>query len=155
LARVFLSRSIRKELEAEFGVDLTEQKEFIKAEIDRAVNSLAAKDEPEDSEEEETHEETADSKRKRPSSTGSGGFRQPQHLSAAMADFMGKPSAARTEVVSAISAYVKTNSLQNPSDGREIIWYASPICMFVLLQSFIAFICAATQSSRHCWVKSV
>ncbi len=54
---------------------------------------------------------------------GGGGFRQPQHLSEALAELTGHKVLARTQVSTFLSTYIKENGLKNPANGREILWY--------------------------------
>jgi len=48
------------------------------------------------------------------------GLQKPVELCDALADFMGKEKAARTEITKKVWAYIKKNDLQDPSDGRLI-----------------------------------
>ena len=48
-------------------------------------------------------------------------LQQPLQPSDALAEIVGKDKLARGEVVSKVWEYIKTNKLQNPKDGREIL----------------------------------
>ncbi|KAL9661676.1 hypothetical protein QQ045_026502 [Rhodiola kirilowii] len=65
-------------------------------------------------------EEVPESKGKRPK--GNSGFLAPLKLSDALAKFLGtgESELPRSEVVKRIWAYIKENSLQDPSDKRQI-----------------------------------
>ena len=143
---------MRQALETQFSLDLTERKEWIKIEVQKAIDALdaPAEDDAEEGEEQDSDDADEDSapgkKRKAASGGGGGGggFRQPQHLSPLLAQFMGKPSAARTEVVSHICAYVKSKQLQNEANRREILCDSTlsallgvPSCTYFSLQKFL------------------
>lgn len=71
------------------------------------------------------NQEKANAKRKR--KTGNrkpSGFVKPTLISSELASFLGKPDGtemARTEVTREINAYIKTNKLQDATNGRRII----------------------------------
>lgn len=49
-------------------------------------------------------------------------FQRPQYLSPALAAFLGEQYLSRSEVVKRLSQYVKDNKLQDPRDGRKILF---------------------------------
>ena len=58
-------------------------------------------------------------KKKKPQGNG---LKQPKAISPELQEFLGKGSKmARTQVVSDLNAYIKTNNLQNPENGQEIL----------------------------------
>ncbi|KAJ6896489.1 upstream activation factor subunit UAF30-like isoform X2 [Populus alba x Populus x berolinensis] len=136
--------SIRRQLEEDFGVDLSEKKKFIREQIDTFLETLNKGDgqsgnvtENEDNEndtveddenendgikEEEEDSETKESKgsdktekvRKR------GGFAKLSSLSPQLQAVVGVPELARTEVVKKLWAYIRENNLQDPKNRKEI-----------------------------------
>ncbi|KAL9370949.1 hypothetical protein Peur_036089 [Populus x canadensis] len=141
--------SIRRQLEEDFGVDLSEKKKFIREQIDTFLETLNKGDgqsgdvtENEDNEndtveddenendgikEEEEEEEEEDSETKE--SKGSdktekvrkrGGFAKLSSLSPQLQAVVGVPELARTEVVKKLWAYIRENNLQDPKNRKKI-----------------------------------
>lgn len=131
--------TVRRQLEADFGVELTDKKAFIRDQIDAFLESngggageeenpdspKAEEDADEmtkegDGEEEEDDEE----KEERPvkaKKRGGGGFAKVCQLSPHLEKFLGSSQLARTEVVKKMWAYIKEKDLQDPKDRRKIL----------------------------------
>ncbi|EPS57960.1 hypothetical protein M569_16857, partial [Genlisea aurea] len=138
---------VRRRLEADFGVDLSDRKAFIRDQVDDYLQSRmeiveegnkgGEAEEMIDEEEEEQHERDAaesaliDGKCSSSSSkTGlgdsetkkrGGGFTKPCRLSPELQKFTGASEMARTKVVKLLWDYIKENNLQDPSNRRNII----------------------------------
>jgi len=137
-------KKLRKQLEEEFGVSLSDKKalirreveEFLEAQQDGEEDADGAEEEDaegeEEADEEEGQEEAEARKRKRNTGGGMGSL-----LSEEMQQFLGVERMARTQVVKAIWAYIKENDLQDPRNKRKIIVdaklgtiFTSPLDMF-------------------------
>ena len=138
------AKSIRIQLEAKLGVDLTSRKKFVKEAITRILTEKPApepeqedddEDDDDDDEEEEARrpkakprkEKAAPRKRKAGAAAGAsaegsarGGFGTVS-LSPALGGLLGVSTAARTEVTKLLWKYIKERDLQNPDDRREIL----------------------------------
>ncbi|KAH6788257.1 SWIB complex BAF60b domain-containing protein [Perilla frutescens var. hirtella] len=137
---------IRRRLEADFGIDLSDRKAFIREQVDAymqsqfenaAENGEEIDEQGAPEEEEEEHEEereessnasTVKSTAKKRSRTkevvkkrGGGGFTKLCSLSPELQQFTGVPELARTEVVKQLWAHIRENNLQDPSNKRSII----------------------------------
>ncbi|RXH99784.1 hypothetical protein DVH24_021586 [Malus domestica] len=140
--------SVRRKLEADFGVDLSDRKKFIRDQIDIYLETQTkpqgeeAEEEDEvgetsenaeqnddvkeeDEEEEEEEEEEKESKSKRRKTVDKvvvkrGGFNKICSLSPQLQEFVGVPEMARTEVVKRIWAYIREKDLQDPKNRRNI-----------------------------------
>ncbi|ERN14421.1 hypothetical protein AMTR_s00033p00241730 [Amborella trichopoda] len=129
--------TVRKHLENEFGVDLSEKKAFIRDQINLYFDSLEGNEEtkeegrdPSESEGEEDRaveeeEEKGKGSKRRMSKdkkrTGGGGFSKPCGLSPELQAFMGVSVLPRTEVVKRIWAHIREHNLQDPANKRNII----------------------------------
>lgn len=143
--------TVRRKLEEDFGIDLSEKKAFIRAQIDLYLESQQQKDEEieeedeeivnskgdneveeEDEEEEEEEEEDASSGNGSSTKSGSkrknkevkkrgGGFTKLCSLSPQLQKFTGVPELARTEVVKQLWSYIREKNLQDPSNRRNIL----------------------------------
>jgi upstream activation factor subunit UAF30 len=114
---------LRRQLESEFGAELSSKKALIRGEIEKylqiqAGNGNADEDEEQESEEEE---EEAGGSRKRSRGGGGGASRFGDILSEAMATFLGMERCPRTQVVKKLWEYIKANDLQNPKNRRQIL----------------------------------
>ncbi|XP_024463969.2 upstream activation factor subunit spp27 isoform X2 [Populus trichocarpa] len=137
--------SIRRQLEEDFGVDLSEKKKFIREQIDTFLETLNKGDgqswnvtENEDNEndtveddenendgikeEEEEDSETKESKGsdKTEKVRKRGGFAKLSSLSPQLQAVVGVPELARTEVVKKLWAYIRENNLQDPKNRKKI-----------------------------------
>lgn len=113
-------KMLRKQLEGEFGADLSSKKALIRAEVEAYLAAQAA-DGAEEAEEEEEDAGTSSRKRKSRGGGGGGAARFGDILSEPMAAFLGLERCPRTMVVKKIWEYVKANDLQDPKDRRRII----------------------------------
>ncbi|KAL1564103.1 upstream activation factor subunit UAF30-like [Salvia divinorum] len=139
---------LRRRLEEELGIDLSDRKTFIREQVDiymqgqfenEDANDDGIGDEgsPEAAEEEEEEEEIEESsnsgtvkkvakKRSRTKDNEEvkkrgGGFTKLCSLSPELQKFTGVPELARTEVVKQLWAHIKENNLQDPSNRKSII----------------------------------
>ncbi|XP_076909372.1 uncharacterized protein LOC143566603 isoform X1 [Bidens hawaiensis] len=121
--------SIRRKLEEEFGVDLTDKKAFIRQQIDLYLETQQqVNEEEEEDNEEDDEEETSNGKsRKRKSKNENkevkkkgGGFTKLCSLSPQLQKFTGVPELARTEVVKQLWSYIREHDLQDPANRRNI-----------------------------------
>ncbi|KAM1002759.1 hypothetical protein FF1_003140 [Malus domestica] len=138
--------SVRRQLEADFGVDLSDRKKFIRDQIDiyletqtepqdeeaeqevgeaseNAKQNDHVKEEDEEEEEEEGEEKGSKRKRRKTVDKGvvkRGGFNKICSLSPQLQEFVGEPEMARTEVVRRIWAYIREKDLQDPKNRRNI-----------------------------------
>ncbi|KAK6128944.1 hypothetical protein DH2020_037318 [Rehmannia glutinosa] len=142
---------VRRRLEEDFGIDLSDRKAFIREQVDVYMQSLlenvadnedeindegeidegvgeVGEEEEEEEEEEGTEESTAASntksstkKRKKEVKKRGGGFTKLCSLSPELQKFTGVPELARTEVVKQLWNYIRENNLQDPSNRRNII----------------------------------
>ncbi|KAH7575187.1 hypothetical protein JRO89_XS02G0059900 [Xanthoceras sorbifolium] len=122
--------TVRRQLEQDFNVDLSDRKAFVRDQIDIFLrnnqNAAVQGDEDEDQEAEEQKEESdsqeAETKNvdKEVKKRG-GGFNKLCSLSPELQKLCGVPELARTEVVKKIWAYIRENSLQDPKNKRKII----------------------------------
>lgn len=137
--------TIRRQLEADFGVDLTDRKAFIREQIDAFLESDGGEGEkPENQkagencnaeENDEAEAEEGDGEEADEDSEGDegkkersvkvkkrrGGFNKLCQLSPQLEKFIGSSQSARTEVVKKIWAYIRENNLQDPKNKRNII----------------------------------
>ncbi|GMY11705.1 protein TRI1-like [Fagus crenata] len=141
--------TVRRKLEEDFEVDLTDKKAFIREQVDLFLQSeqerLAEEAEPQDGEDDQTAEiqsqqtnedvdddekveETSNGKGKRRSTKlsnevkkrGGGGFSKLCSLSPQLQELLGESELARTEVVKQLWAYIKEKNLQDPNNRRNI-----------------------------------
>ncbi|KAH8510815.1 hypothetical protein H0E87_008372 [Populus deltoides] len=142
--------SIRRQLEEDLGVDLSEKKKFIREQIDTFLETFnggegksenvsenentendAVGDEEnendgvkEEEEEEEEEVETETKESKGSNKTGKvrkrGGFTKLSSLSPQLQAVVGVPELARTEVVKKLWAYIRENNLQDPKNRKKI-----------------------------------
>ncbi|XP_013638403.1 PREDICTED: uncharacterized protein LOC106343673 isoform X1 [Brassica oleracea var. oleracea] len=121
--------TVRRQLEADFGVELTDKKAFIRDQIDAFLESNGGGEENPVSPkaEEDADEMTKDGdeeKEERPvkaKKRGGGGFAKVCQLSPQLEKFIGTSQLARTEVVKKMWAYIKEKDLQDPKDRRKIL----------------------------------
>lgn len=114
-----------KLLSKQMKVDLKPKKSFIKDTLTSIFDSMESGEENQIEDESEgkiiADQKSKKSTRKIVISNRGGGLAAIKELSPAMADFMGKLSAARTEIVKELWVYIKENDLQNPQNKKEII----------------------------------
>ncbi|GAV89057.1 LOW QUALITY PROTEIN: SWIB domain-containing protein/DEK_C domain-containing protein, partial [Cephalotus follicularis] len=135
---------VRRRLEEEFGVDLSDKKAFIREHVDLFLqiqldnkadefgnDDHMVKEETDDDDDdveegEEEEEEKAASKRrpKKPNNEvqkREGGFNKLCSLSPQLQEFTGAPELARTEVVKQLWNYIREKILQDPSNRRNLM----------------------------------
>ncbi|KVH93257.1 DEK, C-terminal [Cynara cardunculus var. scolymus] len=109
--------TVRRRIEQDLGIDLSDRKPYIRQQIDLYLQSHYTNDKPEAEESEDAkHKKTPANAKKR-----GGGFSKPCALSPQLQKFVGEPEMARTEVVKKIWAYIKEKDLQNPQNRRKIL----------------------------------
>ncbi|XP_023645126.1 protein TRI1 isoform X2 [Capsella rubella] len=127
--------SIRRQLEAYFGVELTDKKAFVREQIDAFLETDALLEskpevhkehEDEDCNGDQNDEEGSENdneKTERPvkAKKRRGGFNKICQLSPQLEKFIGTSQLARTEVVKNIWAYIKEHDLQDPENRRNIL----------------------------------
>ncbi|KAK8518818.1 hypothetical protein V6N12_012059 [Hibiscus sabdariffa] len=133
--------SVRKQLEEDFGVDLSDRKGFVRDQIDVFLETLNRENEKEehapesenendddDGEEEEEEESKGEGSRTRRASKAGkqvkkrgGGFQTVCSLSPQLQKVVGESKLARTEVVKKLWVYIKEKDLQDPKNKRNII----------------------------------
>lgn len=142
--------TLRRKLEQDFGVDLSDKKGFIREQVDiylqshfqqqqeqteDQVQEAQEEDQEEQEEEEEEEEEEGSDNEKAPVTRkrskkqnkkvkkkgGGGGFTKVCSLSPELQKFTGVSELPRTEVVKQIWIYIREKDLQDPSDRRNII----------------------------------
>lgn len=135
--------SVRRKLEEEFGIDLSDKKAFIRQQVDLYLQEAEENDEDDNKEEDdgeaegedEEEEEEEEVESNEGKSTGKarskkkneevkkrrGGFNKLCRLSPQLEKFTGAPELPRTEVVKLIWSYIRENSLQDPSNKRNIL----------------------------------
>ncbi|KAF9684272.1 hypothetical protein SADUNF_Sadunf04G0100800 [Salix dunnii] len=140
------SGSIRRQLEEDLGVDLSEKKKFIREQIDTFLETLnegEAKSEnvsenentendavegeenendgvKEGDEEEETETKESKGSNKTEKVRKRGGFAKLSSLSPQLQAVVGVPELARTEVVKKLWAYIREKKLQDPKNRKKI-----------------------------------
>ncbi|KAJ6310579.1 hypothetical protein OIU76_015325 [Salix suchowensis] len=140
--------SIRRQLEEDFGVDLSEKKKFIREQIDTFLETLnkgdgqsenvteneddkneaveeenekdGIKEEEEEEEEEDSETEESKGTNKTEKVRKRGGFTMLSSLSPQLQAVVGVPELARTEVVKKLWAYIRENNLQDPKNRKKI-----------------------------------
>ncbi|CAN0864258.1 Upstream activation factor subunit spp27 [Linum grandiflorum] len=141
---------VRRKLEDDFGVDLSDKKAFIREQVDLFLQSQLDGDggdddriseggdeaeeeqeeeeaDEEEEEVEEEEEEEDEDRSKKPAEEGKkrggggGGFTKICGLSPQLQEFVGAPEMARTEVVKKIWCYIREKELQDPSNRRNIL----------------------------------
>ncbi|GMP28087.1 hypothetical protein CsSME_00003775 [Camellia sinensis var. sinensis] len=135
--------TIRRRLEEDFGIDLSDKKAFIREQVDLFLQSqvdnaqeneeedegeVNEEEEDDDDEEEEASNGKSTSKRGSKKQNkevkkrgGGGGFTKLCSLSPELQKFVGVPELARTEVVKQLWNYIREKNLQDPSNRRNII----------------------------------
>ncbi|XP_039063009.1 upstream activation factor subunit UAF30-like [Hibiscus syriacus] len=135
--------SVRKQLEEDFGVDLSDRKGFVRDQIDIFLETLNQENEKEeralesenennvlqegDDEEEEEESKGEGSQTRRASKADKqvkkrgGGFQTVCSLSPQLQKVVGESKLARTEVVKKLWVYIKEKNLQDPNNKRNII----------------------------------
>ncbi|KAG7594618.1 SWIB/MDM2 domain superfamily [Arabidopsis thaliana x Arabidopsis arenosa] len=127
--------SVRRQLEAYFGVELTDKKAFVREQIDAFLESEALLETKPEEEEEEDNEdcngdqndeegsENDDDKTEPPvkAKKRGGGFNKICQLSPQLEMFLGTSQLARTEVVKKMWAYIREHDLQDPKNRRNIL----------------------------------
>ncbi|XP_026394407.1 upstream activation factor subunit spp27-like isoform X2 [Papaver somniferum] len=139
---------VRRKLEEDFGVDLSEKKAFIREQVDLYLQTQVEKNDDEEEEEEEVDEEEeeeeeeperrtssrnggtrkkkkvskkANDGEKKRGGGGGGGFNKVCSLSPELQKIIGVPEMARTEVVKQLWAYIREKDLQDPKNTWEIL----------------------------------
>lgn len=130
--------TVRKQLEQDFGIDLTEKKKFIREQVDLYLQNQQQNDDQEQEQDEDVNideqdEEVDDDDGDEEASTkkGSkkenkevkkkgGGFTKLCSLSPQLQKFTGVPELARTEVVKQLWSYIREHDLQDPANRRNI-----------------------------------
>ncbi|KAK9691153.1 hypothetical protein RND81_09G179800 [Saponaria officinalis] len=125
--------AVRRQLETDFGVDLSDQKKLISKLIDDIIQDNAGaeeleeqdnKDDVEEEEDDDNDIVEEDDKCQSPEETTKKkrgtGFTRLCSLSPQLHDFVGVSEMARTEVVKRLWAYIRENDLQDPSNRRNI-----------------------------------
>ncbi|KAK4393335.1 Upstream activation factor subunit spp27 [Sesamum angolense] len=132
---------VRRRLEEDFGIDLSDRKGFIREQVDVYMQSQF--ENADDNEEEINDEGEADEgvgenffcsiqqgqlnplvirpRKKKEVKKRGGGFTKLCSLSPELQKFTGVPELARTEVVKQLWSYIRENNLQDPSNRRNII----------------------------------
>ena len=119
LFSLIAEKMLRRQLETEFGVDLSSKKSLIRGEVEVYLQKQAVEGAvEEDAEEESEEEEEAHSTRKR---SRGGASRFGDVLSENMSKFLGLERCPRTQVVQKLWEYIKANDLQDPKDRRRIL----------------------------------
>uniref|UniRef100_A0A1J3HPM7 Upstream activation factor subunit spp27 n=1 Tax=Noccaea caerulescens TaxID=107243 RepID=A0A1J3HPM7_NOCCA len=122
--------SVRRQLEAYFGVELTDKKAFVREQIDAFLESDAVvESKPEEEEDcngdenDEQGSENDEDKTERPveAKKRRGGFNKICQLSPKLEKFLGTSQLARTEVVKKTWEYIRKHDLQDPKNRRNII----------------------------------
>ncbi|XP_020216637.1 upstream activation factor subunit spp27 [Cajanus cajan] len=139
--------TVRRQLEHDFGIDLSDRKSFIREQVDLflqtehnqndddAVNPSDSKEETEedDNAEDEEEDKPKQVKNGNKNKAGSnklgdevvkkrgGGFCKLCSLSPQLQEFIGAPEMARTEVVKRLWAYIREKNLQDANNRRNII----------------------------------
>ncbi|KAK9176858.1 hypothetical protein WN944_028877 [Citrus x changshan-huyou] len=130
--------SVRRLLEEDFKVDLSDRKAFVSEQIDLFLQTLEKeREEIEDdgngaveanADDKEEEEEESESKREKSIKVGrqvkrrgGGGFNKLCSLSTQLQKVVGAPELARTEVVKKLWVYIKENKLQDPNNKRKIL----------------------------------
>ncbi|KAK8517561.1 hypothetical protein V6N13_127730 [Hibiscus sabdariffa] len=142
---------VRRRLEEDFGIDLSEKKKFIREQVDLYLQNQF---ENAEGEEQELEEDDQSEKIKSEETDGSdsneeveskkarnkrapvkkrskrvnnevkkrgGGFNKVCNLSPQLQELVGVPSLARTEVVKQVWAYIREKKLQDPDNKKNII----------------------------------
>ncbi|KAI3462775.1 hypothetical protein Pfo_019438 [Paulownia fortunei] len=142
---------VRRRLEEDFGLDLSDRKAFIREQVDiymqsqfenaaenadevndEGVGEVVEEEGEEEEDEEEGEEELAEgtdgkssskrrSRKKKEVKKRGGGFTKLCSLSPELQKFTGVPELARTEVVKQLWRYIRENNLQDPSNKRNIL----------------------------------
>ncbi|XP_048491910.1 upstream activation factor subunit spp27 isoform X8 [Beta vulgaris subsp. vulgaris] len=136
--------AVRRQLQEDFGVDLSDRKKFISQQIDEILQAdeingaeddnvtppteeddaendagAAADEEIGVEEEEESDDERLKEEKTKKKRKGSG-FTRLCSLSPQLQELVGVPEMARTEVVKKLWAYIKEKDLQDPKNRRNI-----------------------------------
>lgn len=110
-------RKVLLQLESHFGMSLEHKKPYIYQQVTRVVN-----EQPVLKKQRVSLGHAQPTRRRRTRGEGRRtGLQKPRKLSPSLADFVGQPEMARTEVVKFICSYIKENDLQDPADRRRII----------------------------------
>ncbi|XP_062092134.1 upstream activation factor subunit spp27-like isoform X2 [Humulus lupulus] len=138
--------SVRRQLETDFGLDLSDRKAFIREQIDIYLQSNLAKpqdqegdkgaevaevEQEEEGEAETEEEENEDESQGKGSRKGGsnkeekvkkrGGFNKLCSLSPQLQEVVGEPEMSRPEVVKKVWCHIRENNLQDPKNKRNII----------------------------------
>ncbi|KAG4175513.1 hypothetical protein ERO13_A11G189600v2 [Gossypium hirsutum] len=138
---------VRRRLEEDFGIDLTDRKKFIREQVDLYLQNQFENAEEQqqqeqneddqtdkikseetdgsDSDDEEEEPERAKNKKatskKREGKRRGGGFNKVSKLSPQLQELLGVPEMARTEVVKQMWVYIREKNLQDPVNKKNII----------------------------------
>lgn len=107
----YAEKSLRKQLEKDFNVDLSDRKNLIKSQV---LQYLSTKQGGNVSEDAEGSGDVPEPKGKRRALFG-------QILSHEMSEFLGMEECPRGQVVKKMWEYIKGNKLQDPKNGQRII----------------------------------
>ncbi|XP_030523140.1 uncharacterized protein LOC115735853 isoform X2 [Rhodamnia argentea] len=131
--------SVRRQLEADFGLDLSDRKTLIREQIDVYLQSIGTSEEdanedgqcggPDPAQEEEEDEDEGEGKKSKKRRVASkekvikrrGGFNKLCSLSPQLQSFVGESTLARTEVVKRVWSHIRQRNLQDPSNRRKIL----------------------------------
>ncbi|XP_024021294.1 DNA ligase 1 isoform X2 [Morus notabilis] len=130
--------SVRRQLEADFGVDLSDRKAFIGEQIDLFLASHMANPQEEEVEEDGKEAEAEEEEKDDEDDSGSrgrrkgrsnkedkvkkrGGFNKLCSLSPHLQEVVGEAEMSRPEVVKKLWSYIRENDLQDPKNKRNII----------------------------------
>ncbi|KAE9448519.1 hypothetical protein C3L33_19579, partial [Rhododendron williamsianum] len=123
--RTTTATALSRALEAEFGVDLSDRRAFIRRRIELFLDGRDDEITPENDGVDDGYklytslfrsDKVANVVKKR-----AGGFMKPCGLSPQLQTFVGVSELARTQVVKRIWAYIREKDLQDPKDKRTII----------------------------------
>ncbi|CAN1343634.1 Upstream activation factor subunit spp27 [Linum perenne] len=120
---------VRRKLEEDFGVDLSDKKAFIREQVDLFLQSQLEEEVEgggDDQKSEENGGDEVEGRSKKPVEEGKkrgggGGFTKICSLSPQLQEFLGAPEMARTEVVKQLWCYIREKDLQDPSNRKNIL----------------------------------
>ncbi|CAN1343630.1 Upstream activation factor subunit spp27 [Linum perenne] len=120
---------VRRKLEEDFGVDLSDKKAFIREQVDLFLQSQLEEEVEgggDDQKSEENGGDEVEEESKKPVEEGKkrgggGGFTKICSLSPQLQEFLGAPEMARTEVVKQLWCYIREKDLQDPSNRKNIL----------------------------------
>ncbi|XP_022763338.1 gelsolin-related protein of 125 kDa isoform X1 [Durio zibethinus] len=130
--------SVRRQLEEDFRVDLSDRKGFVRDQIDIFLETLNQENEREEQEPESENSHLQEEEEEESKGEGSqktrraskadkqvkkrgGGFQKVCSLSPQLQKVVGESELPRTEVVKKLWLYIRENNLQDPKNKRNII----------------------------------